>query len=51
MTGKSQSVTAYGRSVALQPGMQVEADIQIESRLLIEWMLAPLFSLTQTAGQ
>ena len=46
-----QSVTAYGRSVALQPGMQVEADIQIESRLLIEWMLAPLFSLTQTAGQ
>lgn len=42
----SQSVTAYGKPVALQPGMQLEADVLIERRRLIEWILDPLFSLT-----
>jgi membrane fusion protein len=41
-----QTVTAYGEAVPLQPGMQVEADIMIESRRLIEWVLDPLYSLT-----
>jgi len=42
----NQTVTAYGQQVALQPGMQLEADIVIERRKLIEWVLDPLFTLT-----
>lgn len=42
----SQTVTAYGKPVALQPGMQLEADVLIERRRLIEWILDPLFSVT-----
>jgi membrane fusion protein len=30
----------------LQPGMQLEADVLIERRRLIEWVLEPLFTLT-----
>jgi membrane fusion protein len=41
-----QTVTAYGNPVALQPGMQLEADVLIERRRLIEWVLEPLFTLT-----
>jgi membrane fusion protein len=41
-----QTVTAYGRSMPLQPGMQVEADVLVERRRLIEWILDPLFTLT-----
>ena len=47
----SQSVVAYGKEVPLQPGMQLEADVQIETRRLVEWLLLPLFSLTQRAGR
>lgn len=42
----SQTATAYGEQIPLQPGMQLEADVQIESRRLIEWVLDPLFTLT-----
>ena len=42
----NQTVTAYGGAVALQPGMQLEADVLIESRRLIEWVFDPLFTLT-----
>ncbi len=42
----SQTVTAYGQQVALQPGMQLDADIVIERRKLVEWILDPLFTLT-----
>jgi membrane fusion protein len=41
-----QAVTAYGKPVPLQPGMQLEADILIETRRLIEWVLDPLYTLT-----
>lgn len=41
-----QTVTAYGEDVHLQPGMQVEADVLIERRRLIEWVLEPLYTLT-----
>jgi membrane fusion protein len=41
-----QTATAYGKPVALQPGMQVEADVLIETRSLIEWALDPLYTLT-----
>jgi membrane fusion protein len=41
-----QTITAYGRPVPLQPGLQLDADILIEKRRLIEWVLDPLFTLT-----
>jgi membrane fusion protein len=41
-----QTAMAYGKAVPLQPGMQVEADVMIETRSLIEWVLDPLYSLT-----
>ena len=41
-----QDVTAYGQSVALQPGMRVEADVLVERHRLIEWILYPLFART-----
>jgi len=43
---EEQNVTAYGKPISLQPGMQLEADILIERRRLIEWMLDPLYTLT-----
>ncbi len=42
----SQTVTAYGEPVPLQPGMQLEADVLLERRRLIEWVLDPVFTLT-----
>ncbi|MEM9629431.1 MAG: HlyD family efflux transporter periplasmic adaptor subunit [Pseudomonadota bacterium] len=42
----SQTATAYGEAVPLQPGMQLEADVQIETRRLVEWMFEPLYTLT-----
>ena len=40
----AQTATAYGEEIPLQSGMQLEADVQIESRSLIEWVLDPLCS-------
>ena len=42
----SQTITAYGQALPLQPGMQLEADVVIDRRRLIEWLLDPLFTLT-----
>lgn len=41
-----QEVNVYGRPVALQPGLQLDADITLERRRLIEWLLEPVFTLT-----
>lgn len=38
------TVTAYGKAEPLKPGMTVDADILLDSRRLIEWVLEPLFS-------
>jgi membrane fusion protein len=43
---ESQTAKAYGQPAPLQPGMQLEADVMIESRRLIEWVFDPLFTLT-----
>jgi membrane fusion protein len=43
---ESQTVSAYGRPVPLHPGMQLEADVLVETRRLVEWVLDPLFALT-----
>lgn len=42
----SQSVTAYGAQVPLQPGMTLEADVALERRRLFEWVLDPLYAVT-----
>lgn len=46
VTLERQDVTAYGKAVALQPGMQLDADILLDRRRLYEWVLDPLFTLT-----
>ena len=46
-----QTATAYGQPVALQPGMQLEADVLVETRSLIEWALDPLYTLNGGRSQ
>ena len=36
------SIDAYGRPQSLRSGMQLNADVQLETRRLYEWMLLPL---------
>lgn len=42
---QAQHVTVYGQPQPLQSGMQVEADVLLERRRLIEWLFEPLFGL------
>jgi membrane fusion protein len=44
-----QAVPAYGREQPLQAGMQVEADVLLDRRRLIEWVFEPLASLAGRA--
>ncbi len=41
----AQAILAYGRIESLQPGMQVEADILLDRRRLVEWIFEPLLGL------
>ncbi len=43
---ESQHVNAYGKQMPLQSGMALEADVSLERRRLIEWVFAPLLSVT-----
>jgi membrane fusion protein len=45
----AQSVMAYGKPEPLQAGMQVEADVLVDRRRLIEWVFEPLLSLAGRA--
>ncbi len=45
----AQSINAYGREEPLKAGMQVEADIRLDRRRLIEWIFEPLLSLAGRA--
>ena len=40
-----QAVQAYGRPQALSPGMQLEADVLLDRRRLIEWIFEPVLSV------
>ncbi|HZT55678.1 MAG TPA: HlyD family efflux transporter periplasmic adaptor subunit [Burkholderiaceae bacterium] len=40
-----QSVAAYGQPQALSPGMQLEADVQLDRRRLIEWLFEPVLGI------
>jgi len=42
---KSSRVMAYGAEEPLQAGMQLDADIELERRGLVEWLFEPLISL------
>jgi membrane fusion protein len=42
-----QTVAAYGEEQALAAGMQLDADVLLERRKLIEWLFEPLLSLAR----
>jgi membrane fusion protein len=42
-----QTVPAYGKEERLLPGMAVEADLMLDRRTLLEWLLEPLFGARQ----
>lgn len=42
-------VSAYGRSMPLQPGMLLTADVVIDRRSLLEWLLDPLYAAGRRA--
>ncbi len=46
---ESQDVLAYGKPRALKAGMQVEADVLLDRRRLIEWIFEPLLGLAGRA--
>lgn len=41
-----QFILAYGKHESLQTGMELDADILLDTRRLYEWMVEPLFSIT-----
>jgi membrane fusion protein len=43
----AQSVKAYNQDMALQPGMLLDADIWLDRRRIIEWVLDPLLSVAK----
>ena len=48
---RSQAVMAYGAPRRLLPGMEVEADVLLETRRLYEWAFEPLYALAGRVGQ
>jgi len=42
---ESQVVNAYGRAQPLVPGMQLDADVLLDRRRLIEWIFEPLLGV------
>ena len=45
VTLSQQTVTAYGQAQPLSPGMQLEADVLLERRRLIEWLFEPVLGI------
>ena len=41
-----QHIRAYGKPAPLRPNMLIDADIQVETRHLIEWIVEPLITIT-----
>ncbi|UVF17883.1 HlyD family efflux transporter periplasmic adaptor subunit [Microvirga terrae] len=42
---RQQGIQAFGRAVPLQPDMALQADIVLEERSLLAWLLEPILSL------
>ncbi|WLI90246.1 HlyD family efflux transporter periplasmic adaptor subunit [Massilia sp. R2A-15] len=40
-----QLIDAYGSQQRLRPGMQLDAEVQLDTRRIYEWVLEPLYSL------
>jgi membrane fusion protein len=40
-----QNITAYGQPQALVPGMQLDADVMLDRRRLIEWIFEPVLGI------
>ncbi len=40
-----QTILAYGKELPLRPGMRLTADINVDRRSLLEWLLEPLYSV------
>lgn len=40
-----QIINAYGQAQRLRPGMQLDADMQLDTRALYEWVFEPLYSM------
>ena len=40
-----QTIRAFGEEMPLQPGMLLRADIILEERSILHWLLEPLLSL------
>ena len=40
-----QDVAAYGAPQALAPGMQLDADVVLDRRRLIEWIFEPVLGI------
>ena len=45
-----QDIEAYGEYFPLKPGMLLEADIILERRSLLDWLLEPIYSLRGRLG-
>ncbi|WP_446333791.1 HlyD family secretion protein [Burkholderia pseudomallei] len=45
-----QDIEAYGRMESLKPGMAVEADLLLDRRRMIEWILEPLYGMARRYG-
>ena len=45
VTLNQQTVSAYGQAQPLSPGMQLEADVVLERRRLIEWLFEPVLGI------
>jgi len=46
VTLEQDSVKAYGTAIRLHPGLTLTADVEIDRRRLIRWMLDPLFAFS-----
>ena len=44
-TLQKQTMNAFGKQLELKSGMLFEADIMLEKRSLIDWLLEPIYSL------
>jgi membrane fusion protein len=44
---KEQSITAYGESLPLKPGMTLEADVVQDKRAVWEWIFEPVLAARQ----
>lgn len=44
---EQQTIEAYGKRQKLLPGMTMNADLMLDNRRLVEWILEPLYGLTK----